>query len=162
MLNASQLGFRASHNTTLQYMRLTDHLALNFNNNISKAAVFLDIEKAFETIWHSGLLYKLSKSELSTSLIKLSSSFLSQRKFMFRQKAKCLRQGKCEQECFKFMFCSLLCTICIYVNDATKIPSVYLALFADDTCLYGTDREESFGVRKHQRGLNSMETWCKR
>jgi hypothetical protein len=33
------------------------------------------------TTWHSGLLYKLSKLEFSTTLIKLSVSFLSQRKF---------------------------------------------------------------------------------
>jgi hypothetical protein len=45
------------------------------------AAVFLDIEKAFDTTWHPGLIYKLSKLEFSTSLINLISSFLSQRKF---------------------------------------------------------------------------------
>jgi hypothetical protein len=45
------------------------------------AAVFLDIEKAFDTTWHPGLLYKLSKMEFSTSLIKLIGSFLSKRKF---------------------------------------------------------------------------------
>jgi retron-type reverse transcriptase len=49
---------------------------------MSTTAVFLDIEKAFDTTWHSGLLYKLSKLEFSTSLIKLLSSFLSQRKFI--------------------------------------------------------------------------------
>jgi retron-type reverse transcriptase len=43
--------------------------------------VFLDIEKAFDTTWHSGLLYTLSKLEFSTSLIKLIGSSLSQRKF---------------------------------------------------------------------------------
>jgi hypothetical protein len=43
--------------------------------------VFLDIEKAFDTTWQSGLPYKLSKLEFSTSLIKLTGSFLSQRKF---------------------------------------------------------------------------------
>jgi hypothetical protein len=42
--------------------------------------VFLDIEKAFDTTWHSGLLYKLSKLEFSTSLNKLIGSFLSQGK----------------------------------------------------------------------------------
>jgi hypothetical protein len=59
LLNASQFGFRARHSTTLQCMRLTDHVTLNFNNNMSTAAVFLDIEKAFDTTWHRGLLYKL-------------------------------------------------------------------------------------------------------
>jgi hypothetical protein len=62
-------------------MRLTDHVTLNFNNKMSTAAVFLDIEKAFDTTWHSGLLYKLSKLEFSTSLIELIGSFLSQRNF---------------------------------------------------------------------------------
>jgi hypothetical protein len=30
---------------------------------MSTAAVFLDIEKAFDTTWHTGLLYKLAKME---------------------------------------------------------------------------------------------------
>jgi hypothetical protein len=48
---------------------------------MSTAAVFLGIGKAFDITWHSGLLYKLSKLEFSTSFIKLVGSFLSQRKF---------------------------------------------------------------------------------
>jgi hypothetical protein len=48
---------------------------------MSTAAVFLDIEKTFDTTWQPGLLYKLSKLQFSTSLIKLIGSFLSQRKF---------------------------------------------------------------------------------
>jgi hypothetical protein len=59
----------------------TDHVTLNFNNNMSTAVVFLDIEKAFDTLWHPGLLYKLSKMEFSSNLIKLISSSLSERKF---------------------------------------------------------------------------------
>jgi hypothetical protein len=44
VLKASQFGFRARHSTTLQCVRLTDHVTLKFNNNMSTAAVFLDIE----------------------------------------------------------------------------------------------------------------------
>jgi hypothetical protein len=62
-------------------MSLTDHATLNFNNKISTAALFLDIEQAFDTTWRSGLLYKLSKLELSTNLIKLLGPFLSQSDF---------------------------------------------------------------------------------
>jgi hypothetical protein len=57
-------------------MRFTDHVTLNFYNNMSTAAVFLDTEKAFDKILHTDLLYKLSELNLSISLIKLISSFL--------------------------------------------------------------------------------------
>jgi hypothetical protein len=52
-------------------------------------------------------------------------------------------------------------TLCnMYINDAAQTPGVYLALFADDTYLYATDRKKGFVVRKLQRGLSSMETCC--
>jgi hypothetical protein len=81
LLNASQFGFCARHSTTLQCMRLADHVTRNFNNKMSTAAVFLDIEKAFDITWHPGFLYKLPKLKFSTRIIKLISSFLLQRKF---------------------------------------------------------------------------------
>jgi hypothetical protein len=52
-----------------------------FSGDMSTAAVFLDVEKAFDTTRQPGLLYKLSKLHFSISLIKLIGSFLSQRKF---------------------------------------------------------------------------------
>jgi hypothetical protein len=42
------------------------------------AAVFLNIEKTFDTTWHLDLLYKLSEYKFSISLLKLISCFLSQ------------------------------------------------------------------------------------
>jgi hypothetical protein len=50
----------------------------------------------------------------------------------------------------------------MYINYAPQTHGVYLAFFADDTCLYAMDRKEGFVVRKLQRGLNSMEAWCER
>jgi hypothetical protein len=61
-------------------------------NQFSTAAVFLDIETAFDTTWHSGLLYILSKLEFSTSLFKLIGSFLSQRKFRVSVEGESQRQ----------------------------------------------------------------------
>jgi hypothetical protein len=49
-----------------------------------------------------------------------------------------------------------------YINDTPQTPSVYLTLFACDTCMYTTERKEGYILRKLQRGLNSNETWCKR
>jgi hypothetical protein len=66
---ASRFGFRARHSTTLQCIRLTDHVILISKNNMSAAAVFFDIETAFDTTWHLGFLYKLSILTFSISLI---------------------------------------------------------------------------------------------
>jgi hypothetical protein len=81
LLKASQFCFRARHSTTLQCMSLTDHVTFSFNNKMFTVAMFLDIEKASDTARHSGSLCKLSKLKLSTVLIRLISSFLSQSKF---------------------------------------------------------------------------------
>jgi hypothetical protein len=41
-------------------------------------------------------------------------------------------------------------------------PDVYLGLFADDTCIYATHCKEGYILRKLQRGLSAIETWCER
>jgi hypothetical protein len=111
---------------------------------MSTTAVFLDIEKAFYTTWHSGLL--LSKLEFSTSLIKLISSFLSQCKFSVSAEGEMPtpREMKAWVSQSSILFPTLYY---MYINDALQTTGVYLALFADETCLYATDRKEGFVVK---------------
>jgi hypothetical protein len=61
-------------------MRVADHVTPHFNNNMLTAAAFLDTEKAFDTTWNTGILYKLSELESSSSLVKAIASFLTNRK----------------------------------------------------------------------------------
>jgi hypothetical protein len=89
----SLLGFLVHHSTRLQCMRFTDHITLIFNNNMSAAAVFLDIEKVFDTTRNLGLLYKLSNLRFSVSLIKLFSSFHPHRKCSFGQRCNNCTKG---------------------------------------------------------------------
>jgi hypothetical protein len=59
--------------------------------------------------------------------------------------------------CHKVSSCPPLYTTC------TLIPQTYgvnLALFADDTCLYATERKKGYVLRKIQRGLISTAAWC--
>jgi retron-type reverse transcriptase len=126
---------------------------------MSTAAVFLDIEKTFEKIWHRGLLYKLSDLKFSTSLIKFINSFLSQRKFRISVKGELstprdIQAGVPQGSVLSPILYSL------YINDTPQTPGVYLGLFADDTCIYATDRKEGYVLRKFQRGLSAIQTWC--
>jgi hypothetical protein len=56
VLYASHVGFHAHRRATFQCMRLADPITVHLNNNMSTAAVFLDIEKTFHTSWHLGLI----------------------------------------------------------------------------------------------------------
>jgi hypothetical protein len=38
----------------------------------------------------------------------------------------------------------------MYVNDTPQATGVHLALFADDTCLYATERKEGYGLCRKQ------------
>jgi len=141
-------------------MRLTDHVTLNFNNNLSTAAVFLDIEKAFDTTWHPGLLYKLIKLNFSVNTVKFN-SFLSDRKFKVSVEGELSSPTEIQAGVPQG---SVLSPILynLYINDAPQTPGTYLALFADDTCIYATDRKAGFVTRKLQRGLTYVELWCER
>jgi hypothetical protein len=48
----------------------------------------------------------------------------------------------------------------VYIDDTPQTLGVYLALFANDMCLYSTDHEEGYVLRKLQCGLTAMESWC--
>jgi hypothetical protein len=109
--------------------------------------VFLDIEKAFDITWHSGLLYKLAKFEFSTRLIQLISSFLSERKFRVSVEGEMSTPREMQVGVPQGSVLSPT-LYNIYVNDPPHTPGVYLALFAEDTCLYTTDRKEGLIVRK--------------
>jgi hypothetical protein len=138
---------------------LTDHVALNFNNNASTAAVFLDIKSDFDTTWHSGLLYKLSKLEFSTSLIKLISSFLSQHKFRVSVQREMSTPREIQAGVPQGSILSPT-LYNMYISDVPKASGAYLAIFANDISLYVTDRKNGFVVRKLQCSLSSTETWC--
>jgi hypothetical protein len=50
----------------------------------------------------------------------------------------------------------------LYTNDTPQTIGVTVALFADDTRLYATERKEGYVLRKLQLGLNSMAAGCER
>jgi hypothetical protein len=44
----------------------------------------------------------------------------------------------------------------LFINDTPQTSGVYLGLFADDTCIYATDRNEVYVLIKLQRGLSAV------
>ena len=74
-----QLGYRNKRCEMEHILRLTDDALTGLQANRLGVAVFIDVEKAFDSVWQNGLRYKLMNSELPNKIIRLMSSFISDR-----------------------------------------------------------------------------------
>jgi hypothetical protein len=81
LLRDEQFGFRHRHSTALQLGRLVERVNRNFDERRLTGAVFLDVAKAFDTVWAKGLLYKLTILNFPSYLVKTLSSYLHSRTF---------------------------------------------------------------------------------
>ena len=75
-----QYGFRSSRSTADLLTVVSDRIARAFNRSGATRAVVLDISKAFDRVWHAGLLHKLKSYGVSGQIFGLVSSFLSNRR----------------------------------------------------------------------------------
>ena len=71
-----QSGFRKSKSTNDHLFRLSQTIMESFNRGEHVIAAFLDVEKAFNNVWHNGLRYKIYQLDLPTKLCRWLSDFL--------------------------------------------------------------------------------------
>jgi hypothetical protein len=69
ILRDEQFGLRPKHSSALQLARLV-RVTRNFNEKRLTVAVFLDVAKAFDTVWVDGLLYKLIILNFPSYIVK--------------------------------------------------------------------------------------------
>ena len=126
-------------------------------------AAFLDVEKAFENVWHNGLRYKIFQLDLPTKMIRWLSDFLvghvievNINGFLSNQinpKAG-VPQG--------FVLSPLL----YYFSDLRERPShtvsqtSSLSQFADDTAQWAFSLNVRFGAKLLQQDLLNLAMWC--
>ncbi|GFY30570.1 probable RNA-directed DNA polymerase from transposon X-element [Trichonephila clavipes] len=59
-----QHGFRKKTSTCHQLLRTTNLIIDGFNTHRTTGGIFLDVEKAFDRVWHNGLIFKLIQINL--------------------------------------------------------------------------------------------------
>ena len=130
-----QYGFRSSQSTADLLTVVSDRITRAFNRSGATRAVALDISKAFDRVWHAGLLHKLKSYGISGQIFSLISSFLSNRGL------RVVLDGKSSQEYpvnagvpqGSILGSTLFL---LYINDLPDDVICDIAIYADDTTLY--------------------------
>ena len=78
-LTSNESGFKKRDGSTPQLIRLTQTWADAINRGHYVAAVFFDLRKAFDRVWHRGLLVKLRAADISGAAYAWLESFLANR-----------------------------------------------------------------------------------
>ena len=82
LITKNQSGFRPGDSTTNQLLYLTNEIHEAFENpkSLEVRAIFMDISKAADNVWHDGLLFKMKQTAVSGSLLKFFRNYLNNRK----------------------------------------------------------------------------------
>ena len=98
-------------------------------------AVFCDISKAFDRVWHKGLIYKLKRAGINGLLLDWLSDYLTNRKQRVvipggRSDWQFIRAGVPQGSILGPLL------FLLYINDIVTDIQSCVRLFADDTSLY--------------------------
>ena len=153
--NKYQSGFRKQRGTIDQIMRLADDAHKAINNRQYTLAVMLDLEKAFDVVWHKGLVYKMESMGLNGSILNFVSDFLSNRTVgTVLSNSYQLQNGTPQGSVISLLL------FLIMINGIEK-PSTgdKLSLYADDSSTWKSGSNLAALVHDIQRYLNRLTAY---
>ena len=80
LISPKQFGFRSKHSTNHASISITEQIKSLMDDNNVVCGIFIDLEKAFDTVNHKILVDKLNQYGLRGNVNKLIESYLSNRK----------------------------------------------------------------------------------
>ena len=161
-LSDEQCGFRHHRQTKDHILRLLQDGQSAFNKKTKMGAIFIDIEKAFDKVWHDGLLYKLDQANIPNYIGKWIKSYLENRQFQVRSSGATSSPKKIETGIPQGSVLGPILFI-IYFNDITtcnqNIKELNQALLADDVCAWTSSKQPRIIQYKLQSYLNNVQSW---
>jgi hypothetical protein len=160
LLTPFQSGFIPGDTTVNQLVYLLDLFTKSVDSGKEVRVVFCDISKAFDRVWHTGLLYKLKSFGINGILLSWFSSYLSNR----RQRVILPGvQSKWDTVSAGVPQGSILGPLLflIYINDIVTDINANIRLFADDTGLSIIVENPATAAITLNNDLNTISTWAR-
>lgn len=160
LLYKYQSGFLPQHSTVFQLVDIYHNICQCFDNHQFSCMVFCDISKAFDRVWHKGLIFKLRQYGIRGDFLNWLTDYLEGRQ------QKVIIKG-CTSD-FKSVTAgvpqgSVLGPLLflVYVNDIADSLLSLTRLFADDSSLFysATSLDDIQGIINHD--LRVLSEWAK-
>ena len=159
ILTAMQSGFIPGDSTVNQLTDIYNTFCKSLDEGKEVRAVFCDISKAFDRVWHEGLLFKLKSIGISDSLL------LWFRDYLPRRKQRVVLPGAASS--WKHIKAgvpqgSILGPLLflIYINDIVEDIHSCIRLFADDTSLYIIVDNPLQAAERLNEDLDKIHLWA--
>ena len=161
LITKNQSGFRPGDSTSNQLLYLVNEIHEAFENpkSLEVRAVFLDIFKAFDKVWHEGLIFKLKQNGISGNLLNLFKSYLKN-----RQQRVVINGSYSEYVCIESgvpqgsVLGPLL--FLVYINDLENNIKSNIKFFADDTMLFSTVKDPVVSASNLNHDLDLIHQWA--
>ncbi len=158
LLTPFQSGFIKGDSTVNQLTCLYNDICQAMDEGKEVRAVFCDISKAFDRVWHRGLITKLSSFGICDSLLNWIISYLSNRKqrVVYANSTSSWRHiqaGVPQGSILGPLF------FLAYINDIVSAVNSNIRLFADDTSLYIIVEDPITASTTLNNDLASIHSW---
>ena len=161
LITKNQSGFRPGDSATNQLLFLVNEIHESFEDkkSLEVRAVFLDISKAFDKVWHQGLLFKLKQNGIHGPLLSFFESYLSNRQQRVVLNGFYSDYEKIESGVPQGSVLGPLLFL-IYINDLEENVKSNVKFFADDTMLYSIVNDPHTSASELNHDLEVIRQWA--
>ena len=159
LMSANQSGFKPGDSCINQLLSITHNICKSFDDGYEVRGVFLDISKAFDKVWHDGLIFKLQENGISGNLLNVLKHLLTNRKQRVVLNGQSSSWTNVKTGVPQgFILGSLL--FVIYINDLADGLSSSNELFADDTSLFSVIHDSVITTLEINSDLSRIKQWA--
>ena len=158
LISPKQSGFKPGDSCIIQLISITHEIYEALDAGFEVRSVFLDISKAFDKVWHEGVLFKLSQNGISGNLLELLTDFLKNRKQRVTLNGKTSFWTEVNAGVPQGSILGPLLFL-IYINDLPDGLSSNVKLFADDTSLFSVVYDIHSSASDLKKDLKTINKW---
>ena len=159
LITNMQSGFLPGDSTVNQLISIYDSICEALDDGKEVRAVFCDIKKAFDRVWHRGLVRKLFAYGIKGKLLFWFSDYLTNRKQKVVLRGGCSPAENIAAGVPQGSILGPLLFI-LYINDIVSNIKSNIRLFADDTSLYLTVEDPNSAARVINADLGTIQEWA--